>query len=254
MIEAVQTTGYSKLRVLFDETDSRSSVPHKHGPNGSIGVNTIRTLSPHTPILSPTGIAHHHSSSSNSPYVAFTPRLLSTHRALNIPSSNSNMGYKGIGSAATTALIGDVGEPIWVQLSHPHGNPADQVSGSSTPGTPLSETFTTKSDGYKDTTAAAYSSWSDPDDVSLTEIKKFISVADKRTFWEMSRAIIELPEIAEHCKSGVRSSKDLIFLLKNPEYKVLWTAEAADILPKQAAADLVTAAYVPNLDIRNRNF
>ena len=254
VIDAVQTTGYSKVRVHFDSTDTRTSVPHKNGSNGLLGVNTVGSSSPHTPVHSPTGIAHHHCSNSNSPYVPFTPRLLSTQRPYNIPSSTLNMGNRGMGLVPTSAMIGDVGEPIWVQLSHPHGNPTDQVTGSNTPGTPNSEVFTVKSDGYKDIAAPAYSSWSDPDELSMTEIKKFISLGDKKTFWEMSRAIIELPEISEHCKSGVRSSKDLIFLLKNPEFKVLWTAEAADILPKQAAADLVTAAYVPTLDVRNRNF
>ena len=59
----------------------------------------------------------------------------------------------------------------------------------------------------------------------------------------MAKAIIELPEITEYCNCSIKNSNDLAALLKRPEFKILWTPDAADILPKHCASELVTAAY-----------
>jgi hypothetical protein len=86
--------------------------------------------------------------------------------------------------------------------------------------------------------------WCDPDELFNTESRKAINATDKRVFWEMARAIMELPELASKCTCEIRDSKDLAAMLKRPEFRVLWTAEAPDILPKDAAAELIMAAYV----------
>lgn len=41
----------------------------------------------------------------------------------------------------------------------------------------------------------------------------------------------------------VRNAKDLAGALKRPEYRVLWTPDAPDYLPKEAASELIAAAY-----------
>lgn len=84
-------------------------------------------------------------------------------------------------------MIGDVSEPFWVQKA---------VEGSV---------------------------WCEPDELFMNESKRLISVTDKRVFWEMARAIIELPELANRCSNGIRNTRDLTNILKRPENKVLWT-------------------------------
>ena len=41
----------------------------------------------------------------------------------------------------------------------------------------------------------------------------------------------------------IRNAKDLAGALKRPEYRVLWTPDAPEYLPKEAASELITAAY-----------
>ncbi len=106
-------------------------------------------------------------------------------------------------------VIGDVAEPFWVQS--PQEN----------------------------------SVWCDPDELFLLHVKRKITLTDKRMFWEMARALIELPELslASH-DSRIRTALDLTRVLVRPEYKVLWIAEAAQILPKEVATELIRSAYV----------
>ena len=157
----------------------------------------------------------------------------------------SVLGLSG-GAMPLSAVVGDVGEPLWVQLLHPSHTQSQSYTKSERGSPPpmLWESGIRGVECSKDSSAAqGYSCWSDPDDLSMTEIKKFISEGDKRVFWEMAKAIIDLPEISDFSNSGIKNAKDLALILKKPEYKILWTANAADILPRQAAAELVTAAY-----------
>ena len=107
-------------------------------------------------------------------------------------------------------LIGDVCEPFWVQH---------------------------KSEG---------SSWVEPDEVFANESKRHISILDKRIFWEMTRTIMDHPELAAKCKSGIRNERDLAEILKRQENKVLWIAEAPDLLPKEAASEIITFCCLKN--------
>ena len=106
-------------------------------------------------------------------------------------------------------VVGDVAEPFWVQS--PQEN----------------------------------SVWCDPDELFLLHVKRKVTLTDKRMFWEMARALIELPELslASH-DSRIRNASDLTRVLVRPEYKVLWIAEAAQILPKEVATELIRSAYV----------
>ena len=42
----------------------------------------------------------------------------------------------------------------------------------------------------------------------------------------------------------IRNGKDLAELMRRPEFRLLWTADAPDYLPKDAASELITAAYL----------
>lgn len=124
------------------------------------------------------------------------------------------------------------------------------------------------------------SSWTDPDEEFIHEAKGFITLTDKRIFWEMIRVysncllVIITDFVDNHRISGtdeihgstrrhsvtpslfhttqnfviycdtISNAKDLAAALKRPEYKVLWTADAPDYIPKEAASELITAAYV----------
>jgi hypothetical protein len=170
--------------------------------------------------------------------MAYTPRMPSSPRTINTPAKNHS----------SNAMTGDVGEPMWIQLSHPSVSTShtQQYTSSNIPSTPHHNMVHIGIEVTRDhspNVPANYSSWLDPDEASMIDTKKIITNADKKIFWEMARAIIELPEISEYCNSAIKNSKDLAALLKRPEFKILWTAEAADILPKHAASELVTAAY-----------
>lgn len=108
----------------------------------------------------------------------------------------------------TPPIIGDIAEPFWVQ-SMKEG-----------------------------------SLWADPDDLFAVDARRLISHLDRKVFWEMARAVLELPELSAHCKTGIRNSTDLASVLRRPEYRVLWTAEAPECLPKDVATELIKAAYV----------
>lgn len=138
----------------------------------------------------------------------------------NGPTSYSTTGpggqiHKSSPSAASTVsmsneqqIVGDVTEPIWIQ-STKEGSP-----------------------------------WYEPDELFMLESKRYISNTDKRVFWEMARALIELPEVSLACKTGIKNPIDLANTLKRPEYRVLWTKDAPDCLPKDITTELIRAAYI----------
>ena len=49
--------------------------------------------------------------------------------------------------------------------------------------------------------------------------------------------------MSAHCKSGICNAADLAAVLKRPEFKIIWTPEAAEYLPKEVATELISAAY-----------
>ena len=117
-------------------------------------------------------------------------------------------------------IVGDVAEPFWVQ-------PAQS-----------------KSHAHTAVTGAAV--WADPDELFMADARRLLSSTDRRLFWEMVRALIELPEISLAVQSGPRSVAELTALLVKAEHRVLWSFEAPEYLPKQMAVELIRAAYVDN--------
>lgn len=88
------------------------------------------------------------------------------------------------------------------------------------------------------------STWSEPDEIFVQDSKKLITMSDKRIFWEMIRTLIELPQIASHCKTGIRNTRDLVSILKKTENRILFTVDGPECLPKDAALELLASAFV----------
>eukprot|EP01041_Mallomonas_annulata_P007489 gene7489-15328_t len=125
-------------------------------------------------------------------------------RPLRVAVNNVNLNVNHCNEAA--AVIGDVSEPFWVQ------RPGQR--------------------------------WSDPDELFLSDMRNKITVTDKNTFWEMLRAIIELPSFAQLVDVSVKDESDMVRILKAEEYRILWTSEAPNFFPSAAAADFIRAAYI----------
>eukprot|EP01034_Spumella_vulgaris_P032298 gene32298-39877_t len=232
-IESHSSIGYSKLRVAFDSSDNKFtrggansgplfqntySIPFNNrnlqsssnGQGAGGGVSVVSTPSVKDRDLQ--------NSAQNS---------LSGMTLLDMNMNNDSASvvggsvYGGGGGGAQSVngnggdtrggippIIGDISEPFWVQSTREGSN------------------------------------WTDPDDLFASEARKYISSVDKKVFWEMARAVLELPELSQHCKSGIRNSTDLANVLKRPEHRVLWTAEAPDYMPKDVATELIRCAYV----------
>lgn len=170
-------------------------------------------------------------------------------------------GPAGAGSATgngngsgMNSVYGDIGEPFWIQIplsasapQYPPSITANLMAYTPTlpqyVSAPATPRLSLESDKVQDT---VFPMWCDPDEAFIAEIKKLITVSDKIIFWEMAKAIMELPRLAEFCDSSIRNSKDLAALLKRTEFKFLWSADAPDLLPKDAASELISAAYVVN--------
>lgn len=111
-----------------------------------------------------------------------------------------------------TAVIGDVSEPFWVQRV-----------------------------GEK---------WQDPDELFLTDMKTKVSESDKQKFWEMVQVLFKQPQISSLAHSRIKTSRDLLDMLKAKEGRVLWTEDAASHLSPEVTAELLGCAYVT--DIANK--
>lgn len=254
------------MRVLFDSSDNRNNATQKLA--GIVGGPTISTggiFSSVTPIHSPSGNVpsmayniHQFREGSNIP---FTPRVPSSPKIMNVktPGKNSSVTSNNNSSVSVNTMIGDVGEPLWIQLTHPYGTTSISSSGdinmqshtqsveNRMPSTPRYNYPMNGLEYNKDNNGNStlnFSTWLEPDEVSLMEAKKVITSDDKKIFWEMTKTIIELPEISEYCNCSLRNANDLTTLLKRPEFRILWTAEAADLLPKHTTSELITAAYM----------
>jgi hypothetical protein len=186
-------------------------------------------------------------------------RVPSPSRRPNLPNGNNinltnrahaPVGINGASTTASSSVYGDISEPFWIQL------PQQVVSSPATASICQSTIFNPVPSQYsapitphpfsesEKLLACTFQMWCDPDEAFITEIKKHISIAEKIMFWEMAKAIMELPRLSEYCDSVIRNSKDLAAILKRTEFKFLWSADAPDLLPKDAASELVSAAYV----------
>lgn len=229
-VEAAPGTGYSKIRVAFDiekkatETTSVLKSPIKvsksTNDNQQMIPPAVPTTKPDYP-QSPTFARHITLGKSSSPSrrlaapeCAVSPAKVDsldislsypTHQPPTIPPRKLS---DSITTPQTQIFIGDIGEPFWIQATHEGA------------------------------------SWMDADDYFISEAKRLITVTDKRVFWEMIRSLIELPEIAKHCNTGIKKTKEFLLTLKRVENRILWTADGPDCLPKDVALDLLTSSYV----------
>jgi hypothetical protein len=220
-IESHSSIGYSKLRVAFDSSDTKLARGGPHG--GTMLQNTYSIPIPFNPygggggtgISTPgtisrgernmDGLSGGHSAANSISGLS----LMGGENASVINGGGSVAGgNQGVGLGGIPPIIGDISEPFWVQSTR---------------------------EG---------SMWTDPDDLFSSEARKYISSVDKKVFWEMARAVLELPELSQHCKTGIRNSTDLAAVLKRPEHRVLWTPEAPEYMPKDVATELIRSAYV----------
>ena len=239
MVESAPTTGYSKIRVVFDTSEGR---------NASSYSSAVTTSS--TPGNSPSPLARQSSPT------RMRGNILTSNQGNNGKLNLSSSGYNTTSSTNGLPAVayGDIAEPFWIQLAQ--SNTTTSTS-SSTQGQSISYTpvqlqynapLTPRYGNDQDITKLTqnYSMWCDPDEAFITEIKKHITITDKIIFWEMAKAIMEMPKLSEHCDSIIRNSKDLAAVLKRTEFKFLWSPDAPDLLPKDAASELISAAYVVN--------
>lgn len=197
-------------------------------------------------------------------------------------------------------MVGDVVEPFWIQEVNPghHGHgigigvgigrggggKGDPHGSSGGASVGLDGHVQGRGQGQGILQGDVVGPWMEPDEWFLSEARKVLRVTDKRTFWEMIRAVIELPELCNtlcatsspapstssssggHVAGGVgvgvggagggpamqilsiRNPRDLAAILKRPEYRLLWTADAAEHLPKDVTCALVASAYVIPFD------
>jgi hypothetical protein len=89
--------------------------------------------------------------------------------------------------------------------------------------------------------------WINLDSHFLATSKSLFNYQDIQIFWEMVRAIIELPDLASHMKSNLKKTEELSRILKRPEYSLLWTISNSACLPKDILVDLVASAYTPKI-------
>jgi hypothetical protein len=208
-IDPIASTVHSRIRVAFDVAPGTS-------PSGGNGAGCGVTSSGSLTALNTSQLG-------NSSFSA--PKTPTSHANLIPTSSQANfaddLGLQNVATTPTATLqvasslrdvsqpfVGDIAEPFWV--------------------------LNTKKEG---------SYWVDPDEVFLQDSKKIIRASDKRVFWEMVRSLIELPRLNQSCKVGFKSVKDLSNLIKRPEFKILWTTEASEHLPKEVNSDLVTHSF-----------
>ena len=89
--------------------------------------------------------------------------------------------------------------------------------------------------------------FTDADSYSFEKLSNTLHPTAIQMFWEMLRSIIELPALTDYFPASI-NYYDIIRLLKQVEYKVLWVAECVQHLPTDVAVDLITAAYVPKAE------
>lgn len=231
MILEAPNIGYSKVRVAFDaaeRTPIKSLLSHEgsfvstpsHYPVAAKGSEATMSLSPSAVLgqqhqaSQPHYQQHRNSSmlhhaSEGTVRVTGTATAASTSNVIS-PRNSTDANTRGGSGSHLQQIVGDVTEPFWVQA--------------------LKEGAI----------------WTDPDDLFVqVEAKRLLTTTDKRVFWEMAKALIELPEISRACRRGsIRNEEELTLALKKPEYRVLWTIDGPDILPKTAASELIRAAYV----------
>lgn len=89
--------------------------------------------------------------------------------------------------------------------------------------------------------------WIDPDELFLEEAKSLLASSDGVYFWEMLKAILELPPLQSQCKGRIRSPQHIVDILVRHEFRCLWSYQAnkklPGFLPKKYALQLTQHAF-----------
>lgn len=88
--------------------------------------------------------------------------------------------------------------------------------------------------------------WADPDELFVEEAKTLLSPADGIYFWEMLRAILELPSLQSQCKGRIQSPQHIVDVLVRKEFRCLWSYHSKKLpgfLPKKYALQLIQHAF-----------
>ena len=213
VIAPLATTGYSKLRIAFDSAMTEGAMAAINPPQVSF----------QSPLLALTSLAslRHRSLSATST----TGSIMGTTASQPIAESaqiGSPRGQTQQSSNSNSSssngkqIVADVSEPVWVRVDK---------------------------EGCV---------WQEPDDTYATN-RQVVTVTDRRLFWEMSRAVVSLPQLSHFCQGPVRTSATLCAFLLCKEHKVLWYPEVSlDFLPKDDALDLIKRAYCTPLFPENK--
>ena len=89
--------------------------------------------------------------------------------------------------------------------------------------------------------------WIDADNHFSEEIKSSLSSSDGVCFWEMLKAMVEMPSLQLQCKGRVQNPQQIVDTLVRKEFHVLWSYQSGKklpgFLPKKYALQLVQHAF-----------
>lgn len=243
IVEAPANIGYSKVRVAFEDTRVNQANNlimngiHSPRPIQSNFLNSYHGTGGITPSQSNHSLPHLHTSGSSTPIGI---------EGNNVLDSNTNNILNQVGNSInnmSNSLIGDVTEPFWIQpiVSSANMNFLQLNSPSNN-----SSSNNNSSNNNSSNSNSCYGNWIEPDEYFNTiEAKKLINNHDKKLFWEMIKALVELPSLRQAWIAlGGIPLTEMANLLKKNEHKVLWLNEATDCLPRELLSDLVKHAYV----------
>jgi hypothetical protein len=244
VIEAAPSTGYGKLRVIYDNNDNIRGSLDQNEPKSVRHTHNISDLSTNT--LNQLGYPYSnydHNHHTSNPFLA-NDRCNSPTVPKLTPQKAPN-----VANFSTIPVGSDIGEDFWIQLPQTNVPSTPHIESSARNQTyqgPTKSSLPIPSTPHRGGQGQDHSMWYDPDELFLTDIKKYITALDIQLFWEMARAIMELPKLSEHCHAIITNSLSLATLLKKMEYRFLFSENSTHILPRDAAIDLVAAAYVIN--------
>lgn len=138
-------------------------------------------------------------------------------------------------------VYGDISEPFLIQASlKNHSNGGNLASTTNLYGASANSTANQPLNS-----SSLSPQWIDPDDFFIQNYgNQLINMADKRMFWEMVSVICEYKEIQTKCHSPLVQFNVLCDTIKRKEFKILWTKEGVDMIPKKLALEFIKASYL----------
>jgi len=222
-VEPSALTGYSKVRVLFDQRSP------------SAGDNSPQT----TPVLQP---------ASQPVAVASPPPSPSSSHpstAVSVPTSHHPTRTRVVESGTHVRPLGSC--PANSDHSYFQRDCLNYTNKTATEDNcvknqmqhqllaEISEPFWVQAKGEK---------WSDPDDLFAVSAEDCISDNDRKLFWEMLNCILDQPRLAETCRNPLRQVGEMAEYLKREEFRTFWQSGVAlNCFPKEVLMELLLAAY-----------